>query len=79
MGLLSIVSDANGLTENIKHNYTGWVVPKMAPELLADRIEKVLSMPEKNLMQIRHNAITRINRDFSLSKQKDMFFEFYNK
>ena len=40
MGLLSIVSDANGLTENIIHNYTGWVVPKMAPKLLANCIKK---------------------------------------
>ena len=79
MGLLCIVSDANGLIENITHNHTGWVVPKMAPELLADRIEKVLLTPDETLTQIRHNAITRINRDFSLSKQKDMFFEFYNK
>ena len=79
MGLLSIVSDANGLTENIRHNYTGWVVPRMEPELLANRIEKVLSIPDETLMQIRHNAITRINREFSLSKQKEKFFEFYNK
>ena len=79
MGLLSIVSDANGLTENIIHNYTGWVVPKMAPKLLANCIKKVLSTPDETLKQVRHNAIKRINRDFSLSKQKDMFFEFYNK
>ena len=77
MGLLSIVSDANGLTENIIHNYTGWVVPKMAPKLLANRIKKVLSTPDETLKQVRHNAIKRIKRDFTLSKQKEMFFEFY--
>ncbi|MBK7870836.1 MAG: glycosyltransferase family 4 protein [Saprospiraceae bacterium] len=28
MGLLCIVSDAEGLPENILHGQTGWVVPK---------------------------------------------------
>ena len=51
----------------------------MAPKLLANCIKKVLSTPDETLKQVRHNAIKRINRDFSLSKQKRHVFEFYNK
>ena len=59
MGLLSIVSDANGLPENIIHNYTGWVVPKMAPKLLANCIKKFYH-PRRNfetsIMQIKNKS-----------------------
>ena len=34
MGLLCIVSDAEGLPENVLHGQTGWVVPKRQPALL---------------------------------------------
>jgi len=78
MGLLTIASDAEGLTENIIDGETGWVVPKRNPTLLAQKIQNVLSMPSEQLNQIRKNAITRVKKEFNLEKQKKEFHSFFN-
>ena len=78
MGLLSIVSDAEGLPENVLHGKTGWVVPKGKPNLLAQKIEHVLGMPDKELNHIRENAMARVNKEFNLEKQSQEFHSFFN-
>ena len=40
MGLLVIVSDAEGLHENVINNVTGWVVKKRNPILLSEKLRK---------------------------------------
>ena len=77
MGLLCIVSDAEGLPENVLHGQTGWVVPKRQPALLTTQILEVLRMPEEQRQKIRKNAIDRVRREFNLEKQRDEFLEFY--
>ena len=37
LGLLTIVSDAEGLPENVIHGETGWVVPKRKPKFFAQK------------------------------------------
>ena len=76
-GLLCIVSDAEGLPENVLHGITGWVVPKRRPDLLAGQIESVLHMPPEQREQIRRQAIERVRREFNLEKQQREFLEFY--
>ena len=76
-GLLCIVSDAEGLPENVLHGITGWVVPKHRPELLANQIETVLHMSSEQHEQIRRQAIERVRREFNLEKQQREFLEFY--
>ena len=44
MGLLCIVSNAEGLAENVLDGKTGWVLPKRQPELLAEKIKDVIGM-----------------------------------
>jgi colanic acid/amylovoran biosynthesis glycosyltransferase len=78
MGLLNIVSDAEGLPENVLHDKTGWVVPKGKPNLLAQKIEHVLGMPDQKLNQIRENAMARVNKEFNLEKQSQEFHSFFN-
>ncbi len=77
MGKLSIVSDAEGLAENVLHGQTGWVVPKYAPNLLAEQIRTVLLMDEKTKAAIAQNAMERIKREFTTKKQEREFLEFY--
>ncbi len=77
MGLLCIVSDAEGLPENVLHGRTGWVVPKRQPDLLAAQIEAVLQMPPEQHEQIRRQAVERVRREFNLEKQQREFLEFY--
>lgn len=77
MGLLCVVSDADGLQENIIDNETGWVVPKRKPEVLAKRIIDVINMSIEEKQYIRQNAIKRVKKEFNLQKQNAEFVNFY--
>ena len=78
MGLLTIVSDAEGLPENVIDGETGWVVPKRNPKLLVQKIEHVLSLHGRKLYQIQNNAVSRVKKEFNLDKQSRAFYDFYN-
>lgn len=77
MGLLCIVTDADGLSENILDEETGWVVPKRSPKQLFEKIKHILSFSLIDLNQIRENAKNRVNNEFNLNKQKKRFINFY--
>ncbi|WP_396182955.1 glycosyltransferase family 4 protein [Flavobacterium sp.] len=77
MGLFCIVSDADGLNENVLDEETGWVVPKRSPKLLAQIIEKVIGLNEIEKNEIRRNAIGRVKEEFNLTKQNQEFRSFY--
>ena len=44
MGLLCIVSDAEGLSENVIDGITGWVIPKRSPNHISSSIKNILSI-----------------------------------
>lgn len=77
MGKLCIVSNAEGLAENVLHEKTGWVVPKYSPHFLAEQIEKVILMNDDEKSRISQNAIKRVRREFGIEKQRQEFLEFY--
>ncbi len=77
MGKLCIVSDAEGLSENILHEKTGWVVPKLSPELFAAKILEVLSLSPEKKDEIRKNAVKRVNTLFTIERQNSLFKDFY--
>ena len=77
MGLLCIVSDAEGLPENVLHGQTGWVVPKRQPELLFQQILDVTQKSPADLLVIREQAMERTRREFNLEKQQREFVQFY--
>ncbi len=77
MGKLCIVSNAEGLSENVLHQVTGWVVAKNSPEDLAKQIEAVLAMTEEARKVISLNAVKRVNNEFNIEKQKTEFIDFY--
>lgn len=77
MGKLCIVSNGGGLSENVLHNQTGWVVPKYSPQLLAEQIKKVLLMDVQTKTTISKNALERVRREFNVEKQQQQFLEFY--
>ena len=79
MGKLCIVSDAEGLSENVLDNKTGWVVPKLNPEALAQKIQDVIHLSNDVKKDISKKAVRRVQQEFNLEKQKRMFNEFYNK
>jgi len=78
MGLLCVVSDAEGLSENVLHKETGWVVPKYNAKALADEIIKVLNLDEKEKLKIIENAKIRVKQEFNIEKQQEEFIQFYS-
>jgi len=78
MGLLCIVSDAEGLSENIIDAKTGWLVPKCNPEALAKKIIEVINLPEEKKTIITNSAIERVKLDFTIAQQTKKFIEFYS-
>lgn len=77
MGLLCIVSDAEGLPENVLHGQTGWVTPRRQPKLLALQIEQVLQLPQDELQVVRQRAIERVRKVFNMQNQIAQFIQFY--
>ena len=79
MGLLCIVSDAEGLSENVLDKVTGFVVPKRNPTTLANKIIEVLQMREEEKEIIKTKSIERVATEFTLSSQIEKFIAFYEK
>ena len=77
MGLVVIATNADGLSENVINNKTGWIVPKRDSEAIVAKILHVLSLSNDELNVIKKNARERVERTFNLSKQKKLFFKFY--
>lgn len=77
LGLLCVVSDAEGLPENVVHDVTGWVVPKRKPDLLAEQLIRIMAMPQDQQQQVAERASARVRKDFSLEKQQAEFLRFY--
>jgi colanic acid/amylovoran biosynthesis glycosyltransferase len=75
--MLCIVSDAEGLQENVLDGQTGWVVPKRNPEALANKILEVMAMPYTKKQEVRLAARKRIEADFRIEKQEQAFVDFY--
>ena len=77
MGLLCVVSDAEGLSENVLDQVTGFVVKKRRPKSLVKKIKEVLIMNEALKENMKKIAKERIKNDFQLSNQIKKFIAFY--
>ncbi|MBO3699078.1 glycosyltransferase family 4 protein [Roseivirga sp. E12] len=77
-GMLCIVSDAEGLAENVLHEKTGWVVPKRNSAMIARQLLEILNMPQDELLQISKMAQNRVLNQYDLEAQKSAFTQFFN-
>jgi glycosyltransferase involved in cell wall biosynthesis len=78
MGKLCIVSDAEGLSENVIDGVTGFVVAKRNPVSLAEKIQAVTKMTESEKRVMTEKAISRMKNEFTLDQQQNKFLAFYN-
>lgn len=76
-GMLCVVSDADGLTENVMDGQTGWVVPKRNPKALAKKLQEVFLLSNAEKDSIRKQARNRIVDEFDLKTQEKKFVDFY--
>lgn len=79
MGCICIVSDAEGLSENVLNNETGFVVAKRNPKLLFEKILDVIQLDEKRNSEMISKSVSRLQSDFNLEIQKQKFINFYAK
>jgi len=77
MGLLCVVSDAEGLSENILNGITGFVVPKQQPKRLYEKLHEVINLSQSQKEEIRQKAISRVQQEFTIEKQQQEFLAFY--
>ncbi|NND26507.1 MAG: glycosyltransferase family 4 protein [Flavobacteriaceae bacterium] len=77
MGLLCVVSDAEGLPENVEHEVSGLVIPKRNPKALSEALLKLLQMNTEQRQIMSDNAIERVRSKFNLEDQKAAFNSFY--
>lgn len=77
MGVFCVVSDAEGLSENVKEGQTGYVIPRRKPVQLFSAIETYLSNRYKSEYFNEVDSYERIKRDFSLEEQIKLFNKFY--
>lgn len=77
MGLLCVVSDADGLSENVVDGKTGWIVPKRMPSILAEKLFSLKELDIEIKINIIKNAKERIKNEFHIEKQLQEFNSFY--
>lgn len=77
MGCFCVVSDAEGLSENVLNGITGVVIEKRNPKLLSETILNVFRMSIEDKQRISSQAVKRVTNEFNLAIQKKQFIEFY--
>lgn len=77
-GLMCIVTDAEGLPENVVDTITGWVVPKWDARALAKKIVDVQSLRPNEKLAVSERATERIDHEFDLLDQQKQFANFFS-
>ena len=78
MGLITIVSNSGGLTENVIDERTGCVVEKNSPQSLVNTIEHVIKKSNNEIYNVRKNAINHVRENFNLEKQTIQLSKFFS-
>ena len=77
MGLLIVVSDAQGLIENIVDGETGWVVSKRNASAIANKIIEISKLDSNEIRLYQSKARRRAALNFSLNDQNEKFRKFF--
>jgi colanic acid/amylovoran biosynthesis glycosyltransferase len=78
MGLLCIVSDADGLSENVLDGKTGWVVKKRNPISIFKKIISIIDTSVNKLNKVKTNSKNRVLSNFNIYLQHDQWAIFFN-
>jgi len=79
MGLLCVVSDAEGLAENVAHNESGWVVPKRDVDALVKKLMEIYKLNVTQKLKIQKEAQIRVKEFYNIELQKSKFQAFSRK
>ncbi len=76
-GLLCVVSDAEGLSENILDKETGWIVPKRDAVSLVNKILEIIKLDKPSRREIIDRAVLRVSSHFTSAAQMSLWIKFY--
>lgn len=77
-GMICVVSDAEGLPENVVDNVTGFIVPRRSPVRLAKKLWEVSKLSGTELDAMSRNARERVRTSFDIEQQRQKFLEFFS-
>jgi colanic acid/amylovoran biosynthesis glycosyltransferase len=75
--ILCVATNAEGLSENVLHEQTGWIVNKRDGLALASKIEDILIMDSKRRKEIAEASRERVSSEFKIDRLVEEFKEFY--
>jgi glycosyltransferase involved in cell wall biosynthesis len=78
LGLLTVVTNAEGLHENVINGVTGWVVPKRNSDALVKQIKEVMHLTDEEKLKITSQAIERVKTEFYLSRYQEKWRAFFS-
>jgi colanic acid/amylovoran biosynthesis glycosyltransferase len=78
-GLPCVVSDAEGLPENVDEGRCGWIVPKADPLALADSLQGLVSAEPAEVESVIQRARRRIEARFTLELQQAAWAAFFTR
>lgn len=76
-GLMCIVSDAEGLKENVVNEETGWIVPGRDFKAFKNKISEVCKMSFEERKEISETARERVKKEYRSEDQNKKFKEFF--
>ena len=76
MGLPVVVTDADGLPENVVHEETGFIVPRRDPNAMANAVQRLWESP-KLRVRMGRKGVERVRQVFNLDDQIQAFLELY--
>jgi colanic acid/amylovoran biosynthesis glycosyltransferase len=76
-GCITIVSDAEALTENIIINDTGFIVERRNADILFQRILEAIELSPVDRKKMTSRASQRVQQQFNLEQQQALFKQFY--
>lgn len=76
-GMLCVVSDADGLKENVADGESGWIVKRRDSAAFAEKISEVINLPDDVRRKVSMNARKRVERDFRIEDQREKFYKYF--
>lgn len=76
-GLVCIVTDAQGLAENVEDGKSGFVIASRDEDALVNAIERIVGMSPEEREKMGRYASQRISRKFNIDDQVNKFLKFY--
>ncbi|QAA81366.1 glycosyltransferase family 4 protein [Aequorivita sp. H23M31] len=77
LGLPCLVSDTEGLKENIEHGKTGFVFKRRNSTEIAEYIKRFVDMERVEYASMKHNAVRRAKEHFDVKNQITEFIRMY--